>query len=259
MTDFDRYADAPVALVTGSAIRVGAAITTALAEAGYRVWMHHHRSGEAATQRHASLSEASTPPPLGPVAADLMDEAQRRSLARTVTDPQGPAGGRLDLLVNNAAGFERGPFLERGDGDLRRVLELNLIAPLSLARACAPALQARGGAIINILDVAGVHPWPEYLDHCTAKAGLLAATRGLAVELAPLRVNGVAPGTVDWPAELDTPDRQRAIIDEIPLGRIGTPADVAAAVVFFAGSRHVTGQILAVDGGRLAAAGGRRP
>lgn len=259
MADPDRQVDAPVALVTGSAIRVGAAIASALANAGYRVWIHHHRSRDAAGELHAALLREENPPPLGPIAADLMDEAQRLALARTVTDPQGPAGGRLDLLVNNAAGFERGAFLDRGDGDLRRVLELNLIAPLSLARACAPALRTQGGAIINILDVAGVHPWPEYLDHCTAKAGLLAATRGLAVELAPLRVNGVAPGTVDWPAELDSPERQRAIIDEIPLRRIGTPTDVAETVVFFARSRHITGQILAVDGGKLAAAGGRRP
>ena len=88
---------------------------------------------------------------------------------------------------------------------------------------------------------------------------LLAATRGLAVELAPVRVNGVAPGTVAWPEGLDDPERRRAIVEGIPLGRIGTPADVADAVLFLARSRHVTGQILAVDGGRLAAAGGRRP
>ncbi len=176
-----------------------------------------------------------------------------------VLDASGPAAGRLDLLVNNAAGFERGAFTERSDDDLRRVLELNLVAPLSLARHAAPTLRHHKGAIVNILDVAGVHPWPEYLDHCTSKAALLAATRGLAVELAPIRVNGVAPGTVAWPEGLERPEHRRAIEGEIPLGHIGTPSDVADAVLFFAHSRHVTGQILAVDGGRLAAAGGRRP
>ncbi|MCA9707720.1 MAG: SDR family oxidoreductase [Myxococcales bacterium] len=248
----------PVALVTGAAIRVGRAIAVALCEAGYRVWLHHHRSEVEARALHAALS-ATEGAPLPLVAADLLDEGSRRALMTTVLDPAGPAGGRLDLLVNNAASFERGAFTARDDHDLRRVLELNLVAPLSLARAAASALVPREGSIVNILDVAAVHPWPEYLDHCTAKAGLLAATRGLAVELAPVRVNGVAPGTVAWPPGLDDPARRQAIVDAIPLGRIGTPADVADAVLFLARSRHVTGQILAVDGGRLAAAGGQRP
>ncbi|MCA9653145.1 MAG: SDR family oxidoreductase [Myxococcales bacterium] len=251
---------APVALVTGAAIRVGRAIASALAAAGYRVWLHHHRSrAEAEALHHDLRDDASAAEPLPPIAADLLDDAARRYLADTVLDPSGPAGGRLDLLVSNAASFERGAFLERSDADLRRVLELNLVAPLSLTRALAPALARGPGAVVHVLDVAAVHPWPEYLDHCISKAALLAATRGLAVELAPVRVNGVAPGTVAWPEGLDDPERRRAIVEGIPLGRIGTPADVADAVLFLARSRHVTGQILAVDGGRLAAAGGRRP
>lgn len=247
--------DLPVALVTGAAVRVGRAIAVALAEAGYRVWLHHHRSGASAQDLAAALAAGALPP----VVADLLDEEARARLLAAVLDPEGPAGGRLDLLVNNAASFERGPFLERRDDDLRRVLELNLVAPLALTRGCAPTLARHGGSVVNILDVAAMHPWPEFLDHCTAKAALLAATRGLAVELAPLRVNGVAPGTVAWPEGLNDPARQRAIVEGIPLGRIGTPQDVAEAVVFLAASRHVTGQILAVDGGRLAAVGGRRP
>lgn len=252
--------DAPVALVTGAAIRVGRAIASALAAAGYRVWIHHLRSGDAAAELHAALTaNPETADPLPPIAADLTDEDARRRLAETVLDHTGPALGRLDLLVSNAAGFERGPFLSRTDADLRRVLELNLVAPLSLARALAPALERGPGSIVNILDVAGVHPWPEFLDHGTAKAALSFATRGLAVELAPIRVNGVAPGTVEWPADLTEPAARRAIVEQIPLGRIGTAQDVAEAVLFLARSRHVSGQILAVDGGRLAAAGGRRP
>ncbi len=248
----------PVALVTGAAIRVGAAIASALADAGYRVWHHHHRSTDAARALHAERVAADAEA-LPPLAADLLDPASRRAMMDAVLDEAGPAEGRLDLLVNNAASFEHGPFVERDDDDLRRVLELNLVAPLSLCRAAAPTLRQCSGSIVNILDVAAVHPWPEYLDHCTAKAGLLAATRGLAVELAPVRVNGVAPGTVAWPEGLTDPGRRQAIVDAIPSGRIGTPRDVADAVLFFARGDHVTGQILAVDGGRLAAAGGRRP
>lgn len=250
---------APIALVTGAAVRVGHAIATALTAAGYRVWLHHHRSAAAAQQLHAALSASARMPLPPPIAADLLDERARAQLAATVLDPAGPTQGRLDLLVNNAASFERGPFTSRTDADLRRVLELNLVAPLSLARAFAPALARGPGSIVNILDVAAVHPWPEFLDHCTAKAALLTATRGLAVELAPVRVNAVAPGTVAWPDGLDDPLRQRAVVEQIPLGRIGSPADVARAVLFFADNRHVTGQTLAVDGGRLAAVGGRRP
>jgi small subunit ribosomal protein S21 len=139
-----------------------------------------------------------------------------------VTAPTGPAGGRLDLLVNNAASFERGDFRTRSDADLRRVLEVNLVAPVSLARGLAPALTAASGSIVNILDVAGYQPWRGYLDHCTAKAGLAMATRALAGELAPaVRVNGVAPGTVAWPEDdprfaADSPVRA-AILRAIPL------------------------------------------
>lgn len=254
---------AKVALVTGSAIRVGRAITLALFEAGYRVWLHYHRSSDEARALHAELcaraETTSGPAPLPMISADLLDEAGRSALMHAVLDPAGPAHGQLDLLVNNAAGFERGAFTQRTDADLRRVLELNLVAPLSLARQAASALTAARGNIVNILDVAAIHPWPEFVDHCTAKAGLGMATRGLAVELAPVRVNGVAPGTVAWPSDLHDPARQRAIEEAIPRGRIGTPEDVADAVVFFARSPHVSGQILAIDGGRLAAAGGRRP
>jgi pteridine reductase len=220
----------------------------ALGRAGYRVWVHHHHSDP-------PRAEAAI---VGTVAADLLDEDERHRACATVLAPDGPAAGRLDLLVNNAAGFERGSFVDRTDADLRRVLELNLVAPLSLTRACATALRATEGSVVNILDVGGVHPWPEHLDHCTSKAALQLATRALAVELAPVRVNGVAPGTVAWPQHLlADAAAQRRIEAGIPLGRIGSPADVAAAVVYLASAPHVTGQVLAVDGGRLAGIAGR--
>ena len=248
---------APVALVTGAAVRVGRAITEALAAAGYRVWIHHHHSVEQAQALAHQLGDAAA----GVLAADLTDAVQREQLMQSVTAPHGPQRGMLDLLVNNAASFERGPFLDRTDDDLRRVLELNLIAPLALARSFARARQGTdlgAASVINIVDVAGYHPWRGYLDHCVSKAGLLMATRALAVELAPLRVNGVAPGTVAWPESPgyapQSPAR-RHIEASIPLGRIGAPSDVAGAVVFLAQSRFVNGHVVAVDGGRLAAAG----
>ncbi|PCC69823.1 pteridine reductase [Nannocystis exedens] len=248
---------APIALVTGAAVRVGRAILTRLAGAGYRVWLHYHRSEAAA----AELAEELGARCVGTIQADLAAEPARAALAVRVLDPQGPAGGRLDLLVNSAASFERGEFTARSDDDLRRVLEVNLVAPLSLVRALAPALTAARGAVVNILDVAGLQPWRGYLDHCTAKAALLMATKALAIELAPaVRVNGVAPGTVAWPEEGDPrfaegSEIRARIMRAIPLRRIGTPEDVAETVLFLARSAFVSGQVIAVDGGRSAAGG----
>ncbi len=247
---------APVALVTGGAIRIGRATCLALAAAGHRVWVHFHSSAQAAEEVARLLGDAC----LGTLCFDLGDEAARAELCRRVRDPDGPAGGRLDLLVNNAGGFERGEFAGRTDADLRRVLEVNLVAPVSLARGLAPALAAARGSVVNLVDVAGYQPWRGYLDHCTAKAGLAMATRALALELAPaVRVNGIAPGTVAWPTDDDrfaegSPLRA-AIVRAIPLGRIGDPGDIARTVVFLAQSPFISGQTIAVDGGRLAAGG----
>jgi pteridine reductase len=243
----------PVALITGGARRIGRAISLALAGAGYRVWVHHHTSAGAA----ADLARELGPACAGTPRADLADPEARAELVRTVLDPAGP--GRLDLLVNNASSFERGPLAERSDADLRRVLEVNLVAPVALARQCAAALAARAGSIVNILDVAAYQPWRGHLDHCTAKAGLAMATRALAVELAPgVRVNGVAPGMIAWPEGDDryapgSPVRE-SILRAIPLRRIGSPDDIARTVVFLAHSGFITGQTIAVDGGRTAAA-----
>jgi pteridine reductase len=240
-----------VAIVTGGAVRVGAGIVRTLAQHGWRVWIHHHHSP--ADDLAAELGDAV----LGCVRADLAIASERTRLCDVVTGEQ----GRVDLLVNNAASFERGAFLSRSDADLERVLATNLVAPLSLARTLAPALVRTGGSIVNIVDVAGIHPIVGYLDHCVAKAGLEAATRALAVELAPVRVNAVAPGTVAWPTDgrhdEGSPARA-AVLRQIPLGRIGTPQDVAGAVLYLANAPFVTGSCLVVDGGRVAASGGTR-
>ncbi len=245
---------APIALVTGGAIRVGAAIVRSLAEAGYRVWIHYNRSQAAALELQRSLGKGAA----GIVAADLSLENARKGLIAEILDPAGPAAGRLDLLVNSAASFESGPFLERSDEDLLRVLNLNLIAPLSLARGLAPMLASRGGSIINILDLAASQPWRGYADHCIAKAGLAMATHSLALELAPdLRVNGIAPGTVLWPEEhrFSSDEARAKIVAGIPLGRIGGADDVARAVLYLARESFITGHTIVVDGGRRVARG----
>jgi pteridine reductase len=255
----DTTDDAPVALVTGAAVRLGRAIATGLSRAGYRVWIHHHRSGDSAMALHESLQhEPAHVPSLGCIAADLVDPRERQALATRVLDPEGPARGRLDLFVASAASFERGAFVDRSDADLERVLALCLVAPLSLDRAFASELSARGGTIVHLLDLGAFDPWPEYLDHCVAKAGLHAATRALAVELAPVRVNAVAPGPILPPEGLHA-DALAELTRRVPAGHLGDPEDVVDAVTFLARARHVTGHTLVVDGGQRAALAGPRP
>lgn len=255
-----------MALVTGGAIRVGRGIVEALVRASWRVWIHHRASVEEAHALHRELDDAAAragraSPVLGSIAADLSDARERESLCAHVLATAGPAAGRIDLLVNSAASFERGELGSRTDDDLRRVLELNLVAPISLARRLAPALAASAGSIVNILDVVGMQPVRGYLDHAVAKSGLAMATRALAIELAPVRANAVVPGTVDWPTDPRYAEGSRlrqAVLSRIPLSRIGTPQDVGEAVVFLAGAPFVSGTSLVVDGGRLAALGDDR-
>ncbi|MEM6294852.1 MAG: SDR family oxidoreductase [Myxococcota bacterium] len=238
---------APTALVTGGAVRVGRAIVEALLEDGYRVWIHCHRSvAEAEALAAASAGVA------GVLVADLRDDEARASVATGV-------GARLDLLVNSAASYEHGAFEARSDADLRRVLDLNLVAPVSLIRSCLPALRAANGAVVNILDLGALHPWAGYLDHCLAKSALKTATEALALELAPLRINAVAPGTVSWPADGRAGEGTEAgarVLAKIPRGRIGTAQDVAEAVRFLARAPHVSGHTLTVDGGATAGIAG---
>lgn len=239
----------PLALVTGGAVRVGRSIVLALIESGYRVWVHCHHS-----QPEADVLAAEHPDAIeGVHAADLLEPGARARLAAAV-------GPRLDLLINNAASFERGAFMDRTDDDLRRVLELNLVAPLSLLRACMPALRAAPEAsVVNIVDLGARNPWAGLLDHSIAKSALETATRGLAAELAPLRVNAVAPGTVAWPSDGRAPEGSQArarLLSRIPRGQIGRPEDVAQAVCFLARASHVSGHTLVVDGGSTAALGG---
>ncbi len=239
----------PLALVTGGAVRVGRSIVLALIDSGYRVWVHCHHSQDEARALAAQHPDGVA----GVHVANLLEPAAREQLASVL-------GPRLDLLVNSAASFERGAFLERTDDDLRRVLELNLVAPLSLLRSCMPALRnAPAASVVNILDLGARNPWRGLLDHSIAKSALETATRGLAAELAPLRVNAVAPGTVAWPADNRAPPGSEArarIVSRIPRGQIGSPEDVAQAVCFLARASHVNGHTLVVDGGSTAALGG---
>lgn len=234
-----------VALVTGGARRVGRVIARALAGAGADVVVHHHASeieaSEAVTEfrGYGVRSEA--------VKADLTRPAQIDELFRRVE----ALWGRLDVLVNNAAVFERAPVEEITPEAWDRVIALNLRAPFLCSKAAVPLMGATGGAIINIADVAAFQPWPGYIHYCASKAGLVMLTRGLARALAPrIRVTAIAPGPV-LPPPGTSGDEIADMADLTVLKRIGAPEDVAGAVLYLAESDFVTGSTLFVDGGKM--------
>jgi pteridine reductase len=223
----------PVALVTGAGVRVGEAIARHLARSGYRVAAayHAHRPRGFAAALQADLAA-----PEGPAA---LATAFRARFAR------------LDLLVNAAAGFEPLPLEATDAAAFDAQMDLNARAPLLLTRALLPLLRAARGSVVNVADVGGgLVAWRGYAAYCASKAALVRLTECLALELAPtVRVNAVAPGTVLWPEHYPAAKR-RALAARIPLGRAGTPLDVAEAVLYLASAPFVTGAILPVDGGR---------
>lgn len=244
-----------VALVTGASRRVGRAIALALGAAGAEVIVHYRRDRAAAEAVVAELGTRGQR--ASAIAADLASpDAPRALVVATLA-----AHGRLDILVNSAGPFDRVPFVGGDDAAWeaawRASLDVTVLAPARLARAAAGALGAHAtpGVIVNLLDIAAWQAWPSYAHHGAAKAALAHLTRTLAVALAPrVRCVGVAPGIVDWPADLDAAARER-LVARVPLGRAGTPQDVAGAVTYLCGADYVTGSVITVDGGRLAATG----
>jgi pteridine reductase len=224
---------ARVALVTGAGVRVGAAIARDLTRAGWRV-AGHYRSH----------------PPRGLAAALPGDLAAADGPARLAADFRARFR-RIDLLVNSAAAFDAVPLAETDAASFDAQMDLNARAPLLLARALAPLLARSKGSIVNVADVGGgLVAWKGFAAYAASKAALVRLTECLALELAPaVRVNAVAPGTVLWP-EAYPPAQRKALAARIPLGRSGTPADVAGAVRYLAGAPFVTGAVLPVDGGR---------
>jgi pteridine reductase len=235
------------ALVTGAARRVGAAIARVLHGAGATLLLHYRSSGDDATRLAAELNE-SRPGSAGTVECDLLQMAELPGL---VAEAARRFGG-LDILVNNASTFYPTPFGDITEIDWDDLIGTNVKAPLFLAQAAAPLLHARQGLIINLADIHGTRPLRRYPVYSLAKAGVLMLTKSLARELGPqVRVNAVAPGPVMWPeGGLDEALRAR-IIAGTALKRAGSAMDVARACLFFAAEApYVTGQVLAVDGGR---------
>jgi len=235
------------ALVTGAGARIGAAIAERLHGRGCYVLLHYNSNREGAELLAARL-DARRPGSAAAVGADLSAPAEIDALADRVR----ARFGRLDLLVNNAARFYPTPVGETHAWQWDDLIDSNLRGPWFLVQALLPALRAAGGSIVNILDVHAERPMPAHPVYSISKAGLAMMTKALAVELGPaVRVNGVSPGAILWPEREPGPVEKQSILGRTALGRLGDPADIASAVTYLAlDAPYITGQILAVDGGR---------
>jgi pteridine reductase len=236
-----------VALVTGSARRIGRSIVRRLHEAGATVAIHYRGSATEAAALAADLN-ADRPDSAAVFCGDLTRLEDIEALVSDV----GNWRGRLDLLVNNASTFYPTPIGTVSEQHWDDLVGTNLKAPLFLSQAAVPMLREHGGVIINIVDIHAERPLKDHSVYGPAKAGLAMLTRSLAKDLAPeIRVNGVSPGAILWPEDGMNEATKNAILEQVPLGTPGSPEDIAGAVLFLArDAGYVTGQILAVDGGR---------
>ncbi|MGI9235409.1 MAG: pteridine reductase [Woeseiaceae bacterium] len=243
----DKELNGKVVLVTGAARRIGAAIVTRLHEDGAAVAIHYRSSSTDADELAASLNEKRR----GSAAvfrADLLDLEKIPGLIEAVVAWH----GRLDALVNNASTFYPTPIGSITEAHWQDLMGSNLKAPLFLSQAAVPELEKQNGAIVNIVDIHSQRPLRNHAVYGPAKAGLAMLTRSLAKDLAPrIRVNGVSPGAILWPEEGMTDAAQQSILRQVPLQRPGDPNDIAGCVSYLlCDADYVTGQIIAVDGGR---------
>ncbi len=236
-----------VALVTGAARRIGAAIATRLHADGANVAIHHRGSADAA----AALANKLNKLRVGSARTFHMDLADIASLPGLVNNVVG-WHDRLDVLVNNASVFYPTPLGEISEQHWEELFGSNLKAPLFLSQAAVPALRKRNGAIVNIVDIHAQRPLRDHAVYSAAKAGLAMLTRSLAKDLAPdIRVNGVAPGAILWPEDDMSDTSKDSILRQVPLARSGDPEDIAGCVLYLVrDAAYVTGQIISVDGGR---------
>ncbi len=235
------------ALITGAAKRIGAVISAALHEAGANVAVHYLNSGEDAEQLASQLNQVRSDSALT-VQGDLKNTADLKQMIDQLTKRT----GGLDILVNNASSFYPTPLESITEEHWDDLLGINLKAPLFLSKISLPYLKKNNGVIINIVDVHAQRPLKNHSVYGSAKAGLAMLTRSLAKDLGPdVRVNGVSPGAILWPESGISERVKENILGQVPLGRPGTPDDIAAAVVFLVrDAPYVTGEIIAVDGGR---------
>jgi pteridine reductase len=235
------------ALITGGAQRIGARIARLLHAQGVDLLLHYRSSAQEARALQAELEQARADS-VRLVAADLLAPEAPQALIQAAVDFR----GRLDILINNASSFYPTPLDEATEAQWHELIGSNLKAPFFLARAAAPLLRAGQGCIVNLVDIHAQRPLKDHPIYCIAKAGNAMMVQSLARELGPLvRVNGVAPGAILWPDGGLSEDAKQTILSRTALERPGDPDDVARAVLFLVrDADYITGQIIAVDGGR---------
>lgn len=233
-----------VALVTGGAIRVGRALSLALARRHATVAVHYNSSSRDAQRLTEEIAADG-----GRAFAFAGDLTKPEACTTLIADVVRELG-KLDVLVNSAAIMVRTPFGEISADEWDRIFALNLRAPFLLAQAAAPHLERERGAIVNIADLAAYETWPGYIPHGLSKSGIVYMTKALARVLAPkVRVNAIAPGTVLLPENFTERDAEH-LTQTTPLKREGSPEDVALAMLYLLDADYVTGETIIVDGGR---------
>ena len=236
-----------VALVTGSAKRVGRTIAEALAANGCSVAIHYNSSEKEAQETAKHLREKFE------VKAECF-QAELGNVRRVtaMVDDIVVAFGRIDILVNSASYYERVEFGKTTEEDWEKAMDSNLKGPFFLSQEAGRHMKRQGaGKIINISDWAALHPYTTYIPYCTAKAGLYYLTHSLAKALAPeVQVNTILPGPIQLPEDVG-PKERRAIEEATLVKRIGSPKDVAEAIIFLLEQDFITGAALNVDGGRM--------
>lgn len=247
------------ALVTGAANRIGAQIARTLHQNGANLIIHHrdlsdHTSSDTshASSHNAQALEAELnshrPGSSIRLQADLSDISAIESLAQKASQ----AFGQLDILVNNASSFYATPLGSITEQHWTDLLGSNLKAPLFLSQACHPALKESNGCIINLLDIYATSPLKDHSLYCSAKAANQMLVKSLASDMAPeVRINGIAPGAILWPEANQSKDKQHAILEKIPLQKIGNPDNITQAVLFLINNDYITGEVITIDGGRL--------
>lgn len=239
---------AKVALITGAAHRIGAAMAERLHEEGMDIVLHYRRSEESAG-RVAKRLERSRAGSVLMVQADLLDTMAYPALFERIRAFR----GRLDVLVNNASSFYPTPLSSADDAQWEELIGVNMKAPFFLAQQAAPLLREKGGCVVNLVDIHAERPLKRHAIYSMAKAGNAMMVKALARELGPeVRVNGIAPGAILWPDQGLGEEAKREILDRTALQRAGAPSDIADALVYLVrDAGYVTGQIIAVDGGRM--------
>lgn len=235
-----------VALITGAAQRIGAQLARTLHKNSYNILVHYHQSSEAAEKLVDELNGV-RPDSAKALQANLTSTAELLSLTRQCEQWQ----GRVDVLINNASSYYATPWGNASEEDWDALMGSNLKGAFFIVQALLPALKKQRGCVINIIDIFADKPLRDHPVYCIAKAGLAMMTKSLALDCgSEIRVNGIAPGTILWPAIALSGEEKQQMLNRIPNGDIGEPSDIARTALFLMEhAPYVNGQIIAVDGG----------